>query len=252
MSYRTYSLHQLGWQPDFAQDLTLADFEAGYPARVVATRADDLVLLCSRGALVFESPDCVDVAVGDWVMVEHKANRVVARLTRRSLLAYASAGDGHQRLARAANLDALFIVAGPGDGGEFAPLRRYVTLALEAGVMPVVLRTAGASTGELASELAGLPLTQVVDAGDVASVARLSPWMATGRTVGVMGCPNPDHAALTPDLLGSALGLAPAWPGGDVASTLSGGLAPTSGGAWVVGLPSLRARGLAVVESVTA
>ncbi|NMW23802.1 ribosome small subunit-dependent GTPase A, partial [Rhodanobacter denitrificans] len=36
MPIQNFTLHQLGWRPGYAQHLTLQDFEAGYPARVVA------------------------------------------------------------------------------------------------------------------------------------------------------------------------------------------------------------------------
>jgi len=117
MSFKTFSLDQLGWRSNYAQNLTLADFEAGYPARVTAVHRSGLSVLSSRGnGTVVLPPHFADVemavAVGDWVMVDHDADRIIRLIERYSLIARVAAGGDHRRQSIAANLDTLFVATG--------------------------------------------------------------------------------------------------------------------------------------------
>lgn len=95
MSYRMFSLHQLGWRPAYARGLTLADFEAGYPGRVVSVLGAGLVVASSQGEVEVALPGVeADIVLGDWVLLSHETGRVIRRLARPSSMAFASEEDG--------------------------------------------------------------------------------------------------------------------------------------------------------------
>ncbi|HKR77144.1 MAG TPA: ribosome small subunit-dependent GTPase A, partial [Rhodanobacter sp.] len=83
MPFQTFSLHQLGWRPQYAHASTLDDFEACYPARVTAVRRGSVALLSSRGAgtaaLAWQLAGA-GIVPGDWVMVERASGRVTGVL----------------------------------------------------------------------------------------------------------------------------------------------------------------------------
>ena len=46
-----FSLDRLGWSAWYSQQLTLADLNAGFPARVSRVQRNALAVLCERGVL---------------------------------------------------------------------------------------------------------------------------------------------------------------------------------------------------------
>ena len=77
-------------------------------------------------------------ATGCWL---DAAGRPLRRLERKSLIARRAAGTGAETQLIAANLDTLFIVSSCNADFNLARLERYLALARQAGVMPVVVLT---------------------------------------------------------------------------------------------------------------
>ncbi len=251
MSFQTYSLHQLGWRFNHAQHLTLADFEAGYPARVIAMHSTGLSVLSSRGRSVVTLPPHLvgaDVTVGDWVLVEHDADHVIRVVGRQSQITCMATRSEHRRQPIAANLDTLFIVASCADDLHPTRLRRYLALALEAGVEPVVvLTTYDLNTGVDDYAARGrkvLPTVDVVAVNptDTASMAQLAPWLEAERTVALVGLSGVGKSMLARGLKGGA----------DVCDDQAGtahAMFPSIFGAWVINTPDTRA--LRMVSAAT-
>lgn len=242
MSFQTFSLHQLGWRFNHAHHLTLADFEAGYPARVIAVHRSGLTVFSSRGRGVVELSHHLagtGITVGDWVMVEHDVDQVMLVIQRQSLITCVASRSEHRRRPVAANLDALFIIASCADEAYPTRLKRYLALALEANVEPVVVLT----KRDLATDADGsaervqnmLPMVSVlaVDAADAASVAQLAPWLEVGRTVALVGSSDAGKSTLARALKGEA----------DVRDDDAGAacdMFPSMAGAWVIDTPDTR------------
>lgn len=186
MSQRAFTLSQLGWRPGYSQHLTLQDFEAGYPARVVGVHRNGLSVLSARGAGTVSLPHGLAAAaepavtVGDWLLVETDAPRVLRVIERQSLIARIAAGSEHRRQSIAANLDTLFVVTSCNEDFNLSRLERYLAVAFEAGVEPVVVLTKADLCGdvgtyvEAAHSIAPTIAPVAIDATSAASVDSLA------------------------------------------------------------------------------
>ncbi|KAF1005833.1 MAG: Small ribosomal subunit biogenesis GTPase RsgA [Luteibacter sp.] len=264
MSFHGYSLDQLDWRPDYARSLTLEDFEAGFPARVVAVHRSGVVTLSARGAIPVVVPPSVhaeaSLAVGDWVLVEHDADRVLRLVPRQGLIERIAAGGDHRRQAIAANLDTLFVVTSCNTDFNASRLERYLALAFDVGVEPVVVLTRADLCEDVATYvdavIAVSPHVAVValDATAPAAAERLAPWMGAGRTVAFVGSSGVGKSTLTNRLIDGAQ-----LTGGireDDArgrhTTTAREMFPVPGGAWVIDTPGMRELRLAAAAPLEA
>jgi len=258
MSFQTFSLHQLGWQPAYAQHLALTDFDAGYPARVMAVHRSGLIVMSSRGQGAVVVPPALDgVAVGDWVLVEHEADRILCVLERQSLLQRVAAGGERRHQSIAANLDALFVVSSCNDDFNPSRLERYLTLALDAGVTPVIVLTK-ADLGDQVTDFVAaaeqlMPGISVlaVNALDAASVSQLDPWLAPGKTVAFVGSSGVGKSTLTNRVIGEIAQRTSGIREDDARgrhTTTAREMFPTASGAWVIDTPGMRELRLAAAE----
>jgi ribosome biogenesis GTPase len=263
MSLQTFSLHQLGWQSSYAQHLTLADFEAGYPARVMAVHRSGLSILSSRGQGSVVLPHHLAdtdtaVAVGDWVLVEHSVDRVLRLIERRSLIARIAAGGEHQRQPIAANVDTLFIVTSCNDDFNPSRLERYLTLAIEAGVEAVIVLTKiDLTDGQdiyAATVRDMLPTVTVVavNAMEASSAAQLAPWLGAGKTVAFVGSSGVGKSTLTNRIIDGPSQHTHGIREDDAKgrhTTTAREMFPTTSGAWVIDTPGMRELRLGAARS---
>ncbi|HEY4143948.1 ribosome small subunit-dependent GTPase A [Pinirhizobacter sp.] len=250
-----YSLHQLGWCASFAHYLTLDDFEAAYPARVVGAHRSGLSVLSARGQgqvtvparLIEELED--SIAVGDWVLVEHHADRMYRLIERQSLLTRIAAGSQSQRQSIAANVDTLFVVTSCNDDFNLSRLERYLALAHEAAVEPVLVLTKADLCDDTAGyvaqarDISGAATVLAVNATSASSPSLLAPWLGDGQTVAFVGSSGVGKSTLTNTVIGiharDTAGI-----GEDDASgrhtTTSRRMFATATGAWVIDTPGMR------------
>jgi ribosome biogenesis GTPase len=256
MSLSVCSLSQLGWRPFFSQQLGLEDAAAALPARVAAVHRSVLDVFTDAGELqvavtasLCEGPLASAVAVGDWVLLEPGGARVVRVLDRQSVLGRFAAGERQQRQLIAANVDWLFIVTSCNDDFNPSRLERYLALAREAGVEPVLVVT---KADEVASpdpyldtlrSIAPDVSAVALDATSAQSVALLQPWLGAGQTVAFVGSSGVGKSTLVNTLTGSARqatgGIREDDSKGRHTTTFRQ-LVPLPGGAWVIDTPGMR------------
>jgi ribosome biogenesis GTPase len=201
------TLTQLGWRPFFQQQLCLEQWE--YPvARVIAQHRNRLDLLCEAGERGLDlHPDMPEITVGDWLVLSPKGN-FDKLLERQSLFRRKAAGSKVGEQLIAANVDTLFIVTSLNDDFNLNRIERYLSLANEAGVAPVVILSKADLSDDpeiFCRQVQALdPLLMVVSINclDPDEIHKLSPWCKTGNTVALMGSSGVGKSTLVNTLLG--------------------------------------------------
>jgi ribosome biogenesis GTPase / thiamine phosphate phosphatase len=261
MSTRTFSLDQLGWSPVYSQQLTLEDLAAGFPARVSGVQRSSIAVLCERApslTLPRKRGREEGVTVGDWLLVEHEAPRVLRVLERRSLIARMAAGIEQQSQPIAANVDTLFVVTSCNQDFNLSRLERYLALARHAQVEPVIVITKADLCAEVESfvaqarSVAGRAEALALDATSHAAADRLLAWLGRGQTVAFVGSSGVGKSTLVNTLLGDvALATGAIREDDDKGrhTTTSRQMLALPGGAWVIDTPGMRELKIGAVES---
>jgi ribosome biogenesis GTPase len=212
MTSQKSELADFGWNTFFASQLDLDDPIPALPARVMAVHRDRIRVAgpaVDMLTLPFADPSSdTHATVGDWLLLEAETLRPCKLLRRRSLFKRRAAGTGRKLQLIAANVDTLFIVSSCNQDFNLARLERYLALAREAEVTPVIVLTKADLTDnpqdfvrQAAKLLPGL-LVEVVDARDAQSVTGLAPWCARGQTVALVGSSGVGKSTLVNTLTG--------------------------------------------------
>jgi ribosome biogenesis GTPase len=264
MDPETYSLRDLGWSPAFQAGLNPDELGRAEPVRVAAVHRNGVDVLGPGGARrVATGPglSSAEIAVGDWLLVARETGRPLRVVERKSVLGRRAAGTGQAAQLIAANLDILFVVTSCNAEFNVARLERYLAVARQAGVAPVVVLTkadACADPGEYVDRVralsAALPV-EAVNALDPASVARLGLWCGRGATVALAGSSGVGKSTLTNALTGATLetrGIREDDAHGRHTTTVRS-LHRTLGGGWLIDTPGMRALRLTdVAEGIEA
>lgn len=210
-------LAELGWRPYFSSQLEVDELETTIPVRVMAVHRDALQIVGDGVDETVTPPRTAEndeesaPTVGDWLLIDVKAHRPLRRLERFSVFKRRAAGTGRRIQLIAANVDTLFVVSSCNQDFNPARIERYLSLASEAGVMPVVVLTKadlGDDASALATEAARLSpglLVETIDARDPADVSRLASWCGQGQTVALVGSSGVGKSTLVNTMTGAAI-----------------------------------------------
>jgi ribosome biogenesis GTPase len=205
-------LAAFGWSNHFQSQLTDEDFDGGAPMRVLAVHRTGLDAASAELTLrvpPLVAPDDEDHAtVGDWLVVDVVRGTPRRLLERKSLFKRRAAGPGRRVQLIAANVDTLLIVTSCNQDFNVARLERYLALAREAEVTPVIVLTKADLSDDAAPYqsaalkiMAGV-LVECFDARDASAVAALRPWCAVGQTVALVGSSGVGKSTLVNTLAG--------------------------------------------------
>jgi ribosome biogenesis GTPase len=211
------SLAQLGWRAFYSQQLALDDFDAGFPARVAAVQRSLLVVLAECGELEVTLPQRLrpdgltpSITVGDWVLVRNETSQVMRLLGRQTLIVRMAAGAEPGPQSIAANVDTLFVVTSCNADFNLSRLERYLAVAHQARVLPVIVLTkvdicADPQPYITASEGACKDVAVLALNGTDSdmSLASLRPWLGEGQTVAFVGSSGVGKSTLINSLLGA-------------------------------------------------
>ncbi|MFW6092822.1 MAG: ribosome small subunit-dependent GTPase A [Pseudomonadota bacterium] len=215
---RDLSLEALGWSAFFADQLTAAEAGRLVPARVFATGRKSVTAVFVGGSAElplggrwFRGDPEARPTIGDWLVLDARCRAIERRLGRRSLLKRRAAGREHEVQLIAANVDTMFLVSACNE--EFKPSRieRYLALALDAGVEPVVVLTKADLVADAASFVAAVRRLKrdlavaAVDARDPAALEGVRGWCGVGRTVALLGSSGVGKSTLVNTLCGQAV-----------------------------------------------
>ena len=247
------SLAALGWSEFFA--VQRGPDETDYTRMRIATvHRSRMTAESEAGPVKLSLPpqiNTADFAVGDWVLVDPQSRQLMHRLERRTLLQRRTAGARTQQLI-AANLDTLFIVTSCNDDFNPARLERYIALANEAGITPVIVLTKADQAADVASyQQQAAALQSGLDVVSLnskthAAVAALAPWCGPGQTVALVGSSGVGKSTLLNTLAAKPPEQAQPTAGirEDDAkgrhTTTSRSLHGVQGGGWVIDTPGMR------------
>lgn len=205
---RTLStLETLGWRPFFAQQITMEELAATPPARVIEVHRNGLHV---RGdGIDITIPPNPDVTVGDWLLLDRDRPGAGRILERISLIKRRAPGTDRQVQLIAANVDTAFIVTSCNQDFNVARLERYIALAFEAEVTPVMVLTKADLCVtpdryvEAAQAISEQVPVVVLDARSEEPWAKLAEWCKPGQTVAFLGSSGVGKSTLTNALSGS-------------------------------------------------
>lgn len=261
MSIDLSLLLPLGWSNDFSRQLTLEQLETLKPARVIGVelghyRVDDgsgeqLATLAGRYRHTHNEA-LAQPTVGDWVLLMADAPVIVERLEPRTLLMRRGAGVTTPQ-AIAANVDVLLVVSGLDAEFNLHRIERYLVLAAQADVTPLVLLTKADLCSDAQPAL-NMVRQRLPASGEVLAIdahhdplpVLLAPWLGTGNTLVVAGSSGVGKSTLINNLAGNALQQTQATRRDAKGrhTTTARSLIRLPGGACIIDVPGMREVGL--------
>jgi ribosome biogenesis GTPase len=200
--------------------------------------------------------------VGDWLLIERQSLAIQRILDRTSLFKRPAPGDERRVQLIAANVDTLFVVTSCDQDFNVARLERYLVLAHEVGVRPVVVLTKADLVDNPATFVAAAKFlhpqlhVELVNGRDGRSVAALATFCRAGETVALVGSSGVGKSTLVNTLKGSdtiATQAVRESDGKGLHTTtvremhrLGGGL---GGGGWLIDTPGMRELQMSDVSS---
>jgi ribosome biogenesis GTPase len=194
------SLQDYGFVPFFAQQTTLDEIEQSRVGRVIEVQRS--LITVSNGSKERSIPPTssrhnaapeLKPTVGDWVVLDDQCSRVERVLDRKSIIRRVAAGEKTEMQLIAANIDILFVVTSCNEEFNESRLERYLSLAIEAGVIPVILLTkidlsddSDSYTERARSVQPGLPV-ESINALDRSTFDGVMAWIERGSTIALVG-----------------------------------------------------------------
>lgn len=185
-----------GWKPFFEQQVAALGSVAIKVARVSSHHSTQVLLLGEDGevSIPVQSAEAVGgIAVGDWLVLDANADRALQRLERQTVLLRKASGKDIKPQVIAANIDTLFITTSCNEEFNLSRIERYLALALDAGIRPVVVLTkadlcdAAVEYRRQTEQLHPGLVVEPLDARDPEQAIRLKAWCGPGQSVALLG-----------------------------------------------------------------
>jgi len=200
-------LETLGWGPFFAQQIGVEALTETPPVRVVEVHRTGLHVI--GDGIDRTIPAGPEATVGDWLLLDRAQPRASRVLARKSVLERRAPGKDRQVQLIAANIDTAFVVTSCNQDFNVARLERYLALAFEAGIEPVIVLTKADLTTDpqtfvdrARTVVDGVAVVALDARGDEPAT-KLGAWCAPGRTVAFLGSSGVGKSTLTNALLGT-------------------------------------------------
>lgn len=258
------SLRLIGLTPAIANQLhaladNLTEDATLQVARIIEVHRDSLVLhngstkLQARALprLLHElATDELSLAVGDWGLLSGTADSGYHLIARMPALTHLARRNNEGRVqALASNIDTAILVMGVDYDFNLRRLERYLALVQAADVAPVVLLTkadlhahAAARQAEVEQRLSASVPVFAVNGLSKATAELLTPWMAAGQSLILLGSSGAGKSTLTNTLTGSTQETGAVRSGDSRGhhTTTARSLHQCPGGACIIDTPGLR------------
>ncbi|MDY6784935.1 MAG: ribosome small subunit-dependent GTPase A [Cyanobacteriota bacterium] len=215
------NLDQLGWNDFFASHFAQSSSCGSCAGRVVCVQKNAVLLHTESGEywatltgkLRYLASRSADLpAIGDWVVCQVLAGEqralVQAILPRKSQFSRQAPGKATDEQIIAANLDTVFLVVGLDGDFNLRRIERYLIQIWESGASPVILLNKAdlcedieQRKAEVAAIAIGVPL-YAISAANQQGLDPLTPHLAPGKTVALVGSSGVGKSTLTNRLLG--------------------------------------------------
>jgi len=200
------AIEALGWGAFFAGQIDATDLTETPPVRVTAVHRSGLQVV---GEGIDEIiPPGIDATVGDWLLFDRERPKASRVLERRSLIKRRAPGSDWQGQLIAANIDTLFVVTSCNQDFNPARLERYLAMAFDADIEPVILLTKTdlaedpESYADAARAVSERVAVVALDARGDEPGQVLRDWCGKGRTVAFVGSSGVGKSTLTNALAG--------------------------------------------------
>ena len=200
-------LRALGWSKYFADQATSAALSKTPPVRITQVHRNTLHIQGVDLDMII--PGLHGVTVGDWLLFDADTPRNSQLLSRKSLIKRRAPGHDRKEQLIAANLDTAFVVTSCNNDFSLARLERYVAMAHEAGVTPVIilskidLTTEASDFAAQAQSISPQLSVACLDARSPEAIELLRPWCQAGQTVAFLGSSGVGKSTLTNSLAGN-------------------------------------------------
>lgn len=211
-------LSAIGLTPYFHSQLTLEEFEHAFLGRVAAVQRSLIRVLdgsgewsIPHGSEYTSSAPEKRPTVGDWVVMSADRSRIERVLERKSVFRRVAAGERKEIQLIAANVDILFVVTSCNEEFNESRLERYLALAADAGVLPVIVLTKIDLTDDAQSYVTRAARVQhgisvvSVNALDTATFDELQAWIEPGSTIALVGSSGVGKSTILNTLIGSGV-----------------------------------------------
>ena len=206
-----FSLNQFGWQPFFQQQLNLDEYEQNEIGRVVAHHRREYLIRTEHEELNLPiKASLPSMVIGDWLLL-NADKQFVRLLERKSLFKRKAAGSKLEEQLIVANVDKVFIVCSLNHDFNLSRIERYLALAHEAEVEPIVVLTKQdlcSDSEQKRLQVQGIDpmlVVESVNALDTDSCAALLQQCRAGQTLSVLGSSGVGKSTLVNTLLGQSM-----------------------------------------------
>lgn len=211
-------LASLGITPFFTSQLTEKELEGSTLARVTEVQRSELVAndgsnehSITLGSSWYQQASEARPTVGDWVLLGENCENILRLLERKSIFKRIAAGSKVEVQLIAANIDTLFIVTSCNEEFSESRLERYLSLAIEAGVDPVIVLTKIDLTdnvdefSERVKSVSATAPIETVNALDQSTLSGLKAWITNQSTVALVGSSGVGKSSILNSLAGHSI-----------------------------------------------
>ncbi|MEM6998694.1 MAG: ribosome small subunit-dependent GTPase A [Pseudomonadota bacterium] len=167
-----------------------------FPARIAKIYRSHCVIWSENGISNFEVGvfnDPGSIAVGDWVLLPNEGQRPLRILDRETALIRKAAGKRTTDQTIASNVDTLFIVMSCDQDFNISRIERYIALAYESKINPVVILTKidliedSDSYKQQVENIQNELCVECVNAKEYKSLIPLRKFCTEGHTIALVG-----------------------------------------------------------------
>ncbi|WP_372882160.1 ribosome small subunit-dependent GTPase A [Psychromonas sp.] len=208
MNNLTPTLQQLGWKPFFQRQLSLDELNDLTAGRVIEQHRGRIVVMSAKGQLSLPLISFDErICVGDWVLFDDTL-RIRRSLERQSLFERKAPGSKVTAQLIAANIDTVMVVCSLNHDFSLNRIERYLAIAQEALVEPVVILTKADLCEDTDSkrlqvqELDPMLVVYAINALDSQDIELLESYCVEGSTLAFLGSSGVGKSTLVNALVG--------------------------------------------------